>query len=252
MVAYADGNRVDYIDMVGTMTAALTSRIDTPEFQARTMAMQAVYWALGIHDPDFVARFGKPAATYKVLQAKAAWAVLSFQVVQPDNPGLQAAEKATAQQLAGPRRYALHVYRWGKEHARSGRHSDQAGGSTGTGLGLRIREHRTDPARQRAMADRHFDADVVVAGGGPAGSATAIACASRGLRVVLCEREPGARDRPGETLHPGVEPLLAQLGVADRLPEVVGARHEGLWIEWGGPRRFEAFGSDAAGPWQGL
>jgi flavin-dependent dehydrogenase len=69
---------------------------------------------------------------------------------------------------------------------------------------------------------------------------------------VLCEREPGRRDRPGETLHPGVEPLLAQLGVADRLPEVVGARHEGLWIEWGGPRRFEAFGGDTAGPWQGL
>ncbi len=97
------------------MTAALTSRVDTPEYQARIMAMQAVYWALGIHDPDFVARFGKPAATYKVLQAKAAWAVLSFQVVRADDPGLQAAEKAAAQQLAGPRRYAINVYRWGKE-----------------------------------------------------------------------------------------------------------------------------------------
>ena len=102
------------------------------------------------------------------------------------------------------------------------------------------------------MDDRQFDADVVVVGGGPAGSAAAIACATRGLRVVLCERERPGRDRPGETLHPGIEPLFAQLGVADRLAPVVGARHTGIWIEWGGPRRFEPFGSDASGPWSGF
>jgi flavin-dependent dehydrogenase len=102
------------------------------------------------------------------------------------------------------------------------------------------------------MDHRPVDADVVVIGGGPAGCAAAIACAVRGLRVTLCEREPDGRDRPGETLHPGAEPLLAQLGVADRLPGVVGARHSGLWIEWGGPRRFAAFGGETGAPWQGL
>src|SRR5579863_9008965 len=102
------------------------------------------------------------------------------------------------------------------------------------------------------MGDRQIDADVVVVGGGPAGAAAAIACAARGLGVVLCERAPSGRDRPGETLHPGIEPLLGQLGVADRFPLVVGARHAGIWIEWGGPRRFEAFGSDANGPWSGF
>jgi flavin-dependent dehydrogenase len=102
------------------------------------------------------------------------------------------------------------------------------------------------------MARRSVDADVVVVGGGPAGSATAIACATRGLRVVLCERERPGRDRPGETLHPGVEPLLGQLGIADRMAKAIGARHPGIWIEWGGPRRFEAFGSDASGPWSGF
>ena len=102
------------------------------------------------------------------------------------------------------------------------------------------------------MDDRPVDADVVVVGGGPAGSATAIACATRGLRVTLCEREPAERHRPGETLHPGIEPVLAQLGIGDRLAQVVGARHAGIWIEWGGPRRFETFGGDAAGPWQGF
>lgn len=102
------------------------------------------------------------------------------------------------------------------------------------------------------MASRQFDADVTVVGGGPAGSAAAIACAQRGLRVVLFERDTFARERPGETLHPGIEPLLAQLGVADRLADVVGARHAGIFIEWGGPRRFEPFGGDAGGPWTGF
>ena len=102
------------------------------------------------------------------------------------------------------------------------------------------------------MENRPVDADVLVVGGGPAGAAAAIACALRGHRVLLCEREPGGRERPGETLHPGVEPLLAQLGVADRWASVVGARHSGIWIEWGGPRRFEAFGGDASGPWSGF
>jgi flavin-dependent dehydrogenase len=102
------------------------------------------------------------------------------------------------------------------------------------------------------MDDRHIAADVIVVGGGPAGSAAAIACATRGLRVLLFERDRFARERPGETLHPGVEPLFRQLGIADRLRDVVGARHPGIWIEWGGPRRFEPFGGDASGPWSGF
>jgi flavin-dependent dehydrogenase len=102
------------------------------------------------------------------------------------------------------------------------------------------------------MDRRPVDADVVVVGGGPAGAAAAIACATRGLSVILCERERPGRDRPGETLHPGIEPLLRQLGVADRLAQAVGARHAGIWVEWGGPRRFEAFGADTSGPWNGF
>jgi flavin-dependent dehydrogenase len=102
------------------------------------------------------------------------------------------------------------------------------------------------------MDARHFDADVAVVGAGPAGSAAAIACASRGLSVLLLERSAFAHERPGETLHPGVEPLFAQLGIAERLAEVTGARHEGVWIEWGSPRRFEPYGNDGRGPWNGL
>jgi len=106
VAAYTDATRVDYIDLVGTMTAALTSRIDTEEYEARILAMEAVYWGLGIHDPDI-----KPV--YKVLQAKAAWAVLSFRALKADEPGLAEAEQATGVRLPGPRRYFFHVYRWG-------------------------------------------------------------------------------------------------------------------------------------------
>ena len=90
-------------------------------------------------------------------------------------------------------------------------------------------------------------------GGGPAGAAAAITAAQGGLSVVLIEREPSPRDKPGEALHPGVEPLLAQLGVGlEALEAVTGARFEGVWSAWSGPPRFEPFGADETGPWRGF
>jgi hypothetical protein len=117
VAAYTDARRTDYIDLLGTMTAALTAQIDTAEYQTRILAMEAVYWGLGIHDPDFVKQYGDKDAVNKVLRAKAAWAVLSFRAVKSDEPGLAAAEQATGVRLAGPRRYFFHVYRWGKQIA---------------------------------------------------------------------------------------------------------------------------------------
>ncbi|GAB7189041.1 geranylgeranyl reductase family protein [Kitasatospora sp. Ki12] len=57
------------------------------------------------------------------------------------------------------------------------------------------------------MDARHLDpdADVLIAGAGPAGCAAAIVCAAAGLRTVLAERAPGPVARPGEALHPGAE-----------------------------------------------
>lgn len=101
------------------------------------------------------------------------------------------------------------------------------------------------------METRRVDAEVLIVGGGPAGSAAAIACAEAGLRVCLVERDTNPRDKPGEGLHPGVETLLRELGVAQRLPEVTGARFPGIWVGWGEAPRFEAFGADEGGPWLG-
>ena len=86
--------------------------------------------------------------------------------------------------------------------------------------------------------------DVCIVGAGPAGAAAAIACANAGLQVTLFEQEAALWARPGDTLHPGVEPILRQLGVAQQLAGVTGLRHAGVWVEWGAPRRFQAYGSD--------
>ena len=52
------------------------------------------------------------------------------------------------------------------------------------------------------------DPQVIVLGGGPAGTATAIRCVQSGLRVALVERESFPRHRPGETQHPGILLLI--------------------------------------------
>jgi flavin-dependent dehydrogenase len=55
--------------------------------------------------------------------------------------------------------------------------------------------------------------DVAIVGGGPAGSAVARLLAQAGCRVALLERSRFEAPRVGESLAPGVQPLLVQLGV---------------------------------------
>ena len=89
-------------------------------------------------------------------------------------------------------------------------------------------------------------------GGGPSGAATAITCARAGLAVTLIEATPFPRHRPGETLHPGIEPLLERLGVATSVSSVSFLRHRGIWVERYGTRRFQPYGADERGPWLGF
>lgn len=93
---------------------------------------------------------------------------------------------------------------------------------------------------------------MLVLGGGPAGSAAAITAARAGLRVTLVEREAFPRAAPGESLHPGIQPLLRQLGVEQAVLDAGFLRHSGYRVAWGGPAHFEAFGEDADGPWRGF
>jgi flavin-dependent dehydrogenase len=73
--------------------------------------------------------------------------------------------------------------------------------------------------------------DVVVIGAGPAGCAAAIGCAMRGLSVTIVDRSAGRGDRPGETLHPGVEVIFENLGIADAVDRAAFIRHAGTWAD---------------------
>ena len=58
-----------------------------------------------------------------------------------------------------------------------------------------------------------FDYDVVVAGGGPAGSTAATLLAQYGHRVLLVERDKHPRFHIGESMLPFSEPVIQRLGI---------------------------------------
>ncbi len=97
------------------------------------------------------------------------------------------------------------------------------------------------------------ETDAVIVGAGPAGCAAAIGLARAGLDVRILEASALPRHRPGESLHPGVEPIFEKLGVVDAVNRAGFLRHSGHHVRWeeGEPERFDAFGSDERGEWRG-
>lgn len=94
--------------------------------------------------------------------------------------------------------------------------------------------------------------DLLVVGAGPAGIAAALRGRSAGLRVIVLERRRTPGLVPGETLHPGVEPLLDTLGLGAAVRAAGFARHEGIVVQWDGPMKLQPYGSDSAEPWRGF
>ncbi|MFG6100512.1 FAD-dependent oxidoreductase [Leptolyngbyaceae cyanobacterium CCMR0082] len=95
--------------------------------------------------------------------------------------------------------------------------------------------------------------DAIIIGAGPAGCAAAIILARSGLNALLLETSAFPRHRPGESLHPGVEPIFAALGIASAVKTAGFVRHIGHRIVWSlnAPEQLERFGSDDQGEWKG-
>lgn len=76
--------------------------------------------------------------------------------------------------------------------------------------------------------------DVIVVGGGPAGSTTAGLLAKWGRRVLVLEKEKFPRYHIGESLVPGCMPIFEQLGVLDEIEAAAsGMKKYGITFLWG-------------------
>jgi flavin-dependent dehydrogenase len=80
----------------------------------------------------------------------------------------------------------------------------------------------------RVQVNRDFnksDCDVLVIGGGPAGSTVATLLARQGRRVVLLEKDHHPRFHIGESLLPGNVELFDQLGVREEVDRIGMPKH---------------------------
>lgn len=84
--------------------------------------------------------------------------------------------------------------------------------------------------------------DVIVVGSGVAGLCAAIGFAEAGRSVLLMERSTGLVSRPGETLHPGVEPIFNQLGIGVQAAAAASCRHPGIFVNTGSGQELVSYG----------
>lgn len=122
---------VDYINLEGKLTAALTGKIDMAEYTSRILALVSTYWALGIrqekflkpenwkvgvdHSDAFTPAYTKELALNRLNLEKAKWAVASFRKVLASDAGLVAALAATHTTPTAGSWYRISIYRYGKQ-----------------------------------------------------------------------------------------------------------------------------------------
>ena len=75
--------------------------------------------------------------------------------------------------------------------------------------------------------------DIIVIGGGPAGSAAATMLARKGWQVTLLEREQFPREHVGESLLPASIPVLDELGALEAVESAGFLKKYGATMVWG-------------------
>ncbi|HET7844541.1 MAG TPA: NAD(P)/FAD-dependent oxidoreductase [Xanthomonadales bacterium] len=91
-----------------------------------------------------------------------------------------------------------------------------------------------------ATVDPAAQTDVIVIGGGPAGSTVATLLAKRGWRVALFEKERHPRFHIGESLLPMNMPIIERLGLMDEL-RAIGVKKVGADFEARNERGYGTF-----------
>jgi halogenation protein CepH len=81
--------------------------------------------------------------------------------------------------------------------------------------------------------------DVIVVGGGPAGATVSGLLSKWGRRVLLLEKEKFPRYHIGESLIPGVMPVIEELGATRAVEDLGAISKYGISLVWG----------DTAEPW---
>ncbi len=87
------------------------------------------------------------------------------------------------------------------------------------------------------------DSDVLVVGGGPAGSTAAAVLARRGLKVTLVERDRHPRFHIGESLLPMNMPIFERLGLGEAL-QAIGVKKLGADFPADNERGYNVFSFD--------
>ncbi|MGH1344828.1 MAG: NAD(P)/FAD-dependent oxidoreductase [Nannocystales bacterium] len=88
--------------------------------------------------------------------------------------------------------------------------------------------------------------DVIVIGGGPAGSTAAAAVARHGHDVLLLEASEHPRPHVGESLLPGIIPILDDIGALPKVEAAGFARKTGsTLVDWGRTPRWDLWFADS-------
>ncbi len=82
--------------------------------------------------------------------------------------------------------------------------------------------------------ERTYDADVIIVGGGPAGSALGTFLAMDGRKVIIIEKDIHPRDHVGESLTPSTNLVFKKLNFLDKMNEAGFVRKPGTG--WNAPR----------------